>query len=41
MSTSLKQHQISGKFLKDGAGILAKPIIELCNLSMKLGETST
>ena len=30
--------QISGKFLKDGAGILAKPISELCNLSMTLGS---
>ena len=30
--------QISGKFLKDGAGILAKPIIELCNLSITLGS---
>ena len=28
--------QISGKFLKDGARILAKPISELCNLSMTL-----
>ena len=30
--------QISGKFLKDGAQILAKPISELCNLSMTLGS---
>ena len=30
--------QISGKFLKDGAHILAKPISELCNLSMTLGS---
>ena len=30
--------QISGKFLKDGARILAKPISELCNLSMTLGR---
>ena len=30
--------QISGKFLKDGARILAKPISELCNLSMTLGS---
>ena len=30
--------QISGKFLKDGAQILAKPISELCNLSMALGS---
>ena len=30
--------QISGKFLKDGARILAKPISELCNLSMALGS---
>ena len=30
--------QISGKFLKDGARVLAKPISELCNLSMALGS---
>ena len=30
--------QISGKFLKDGERILAKPISELCNLSMKIGS---
>ena len=30
--------QISGKFLKDGVRILAKPISELCNLSMALGS---
>ena len=30
--------QISGKFLKDGARILAKPISELCNLSLALGS---
>ena len=30
--------QILGKFLKDGARILAKPISELCNLSMALGS---
>ena len=30
--------QISGKFLKDEARILAKPISELCNLSMTLGS---
>ena len=30
--------QISGKFLKDGARVLAKPISELCNLSMDLGS---
>ena len=30
--------QTSGKFLKDGARILAKPISELCNLSMTLGS---
>ena len=28
--------QISGKFLKDGARILTKPVSELCNLSMAL-----
>ena len=32
--------QISGKFLKDGAQILAKPISELCNLSMTLERFS-
>ena len=32
--------QISGKFLKDGARILAKPISELCNFSMTLGSFS-
>ena len=32
--------QISGKFLKDGARILAKPISELCNLSITLGSFS-
>ena len=30
--------QISGKFLEDGVRILAKPISELCNLSMTLGS---
>ena len=30
--------QISGKFLKDVARISAKPISELCNLSMTLGS---
>ena len=30
--------QISGKFLKDGARILAKPISELWNLSKTLGS---
>ena len=30
--------QISGKCLKDGARILAKPISELCNHSMALGS---
>ena len=30
--------QISGKFLKDGARILAKPVSELCNLFMALGS---
>ena len=30
--------QISGKLLKDGARILAKPISELCKLSMTLGS---
>ena len=29
--------QISGRLLKDGAHILAKPNIELCNLFMTLG----
>ena len=27
---------LSGKFLKDGADILARPISQLCNLSIKL-----
>ena len=31
-------HRISGKILKDGAQILAKPISELCSLSMTLGS---
>ena len=31
----------SGKFLKDGANILAKPIFELCNLSIKFSLFST
>ena len=26
---------LSGKFLKDGASILAKPISKICNLSIK------
>ena len=30
--------QISGKFIKDGARILTKPISELCNLPMTLGS---
>ena len=30
--------QISERFLKDGVRILAKPISELCNLSMALGS---
>ena len=32
---------LSGKFLKDGANILAKPIFELCNLSTKFSLFST
>ena len=28
--------QISGKYLKDGVRVLAKPISKLCNLSMTL-----
>ena len=32
---------LSGKFLKDGANILAKPIFELCNLSIKFSLFST
>ena len=32
--------KISGKFLKDGVRILAKPISELCNPSMALGSFS-
>ena len=30
--------QIPGKFLKNGAQILAKPVSELCNFSMTLGN---
>ena len=30
--------KISGKFLKDRAQVLAKPISELCNLSITLGS---
>ena len=30
--------QISGKVLKDGARVLAKPISEMCNLFMALGS---
>ena len=30
--------QISGKFLKDGVWMLAKPISDLCNLSLTLGS---
>ena len=29
-------HNLSGKFLKDGADTLARPIYQLCNLSIKL-----
>ena len=29
---------LSGRFLKDGAKVLAKPITELCNLSITLGK---
>ena len=29
--------QLSSKFLKDGANVLAKPISALCNLSISLG----
>ena len=29
-------NNLSGKFLKDGADILARPICQLCNLSIKL-----
>ena len=28
-------NNLSGKFLKDGANILAKPICKICNLSIK------
>ena len=31
-------NKLSGKFLKDGADILAKPISQLCNLSIKLNS---
>ena len=29
--------KLSGKFLKDGANILAKPVSALCNLSVSRG----
>ena len=29
---------LSGRFLKDGSGVLSKPISELCNLFIKLGS---
>ena len=29
---------LSGKFLKDGAHVLARPISQLCNLSIKLNS---
>ena len=29
---------LSGKFLKDGARVLARPISQLCNLSIKLNS---
>ena len=29
--------KISGRFLKDGANILAKPITKICNISVSLG----
>ena len=30
-------HKLSGRFIKDGASILAKPISALCNLSVSQG----
>ena len=32
---------LSGKFLKDGADVLPRPISQLCNLSVKLGSFPT
>ena len=32
---------LSGKFLRDGTSILAKPIFEICNLSTKYSLFST
>ena len=29
---------VSGRFLKDGSRVLSKPVSELCNLSIKLGN---
>ena len=38
VTKAARLHQISGKFLKDEARILAKPVSELCILSMALGS---
>ena len=32
---------LSGKFLKDGAAVLAKPISQICNLSIKYSHFPT
>ena len=37
-ATAAGPDNIAGKFLEDGASILAKPITELCNLSISLSS---
>ena len=37
-SKSADINNLSGKFLKDGADILTRPINQLCNLSVKLNS---
>lgn len=38
VTKAARTDHISRKLLKDGARTLAKPIIELCNISMALGS---
>ena len=40
-SKAARVNKLSGRFLKDGANILAKPISALCNLSMSQGVFSS
>ena len=40
LSKAVGIDKLSGKFLKDGAGILARPISQICNLSVKLSSFS-